>query len=275
MNANASLYNKKLSYQSNAAPYQFLSQPWFVQVPKPVYYPRYRCSIEPLICGEDVFRRIATDIEKALDSVDIITWGFDPGMVLVRGDTAEEGERYGDLLKRISSREKPVKVRLLVWHDDAAAHLQMKNNPGFYGRMFPSIDGIVVDSYYSEKHQAYNAEWYSKICSGEFPNIIFHVREVPSKYLSSALEGESSPHNPKAIVAKMYLSHHQKMLLIDYERPLQAVGYIMGHNSITDFWDTKNTNLETNAVSDFTKSNIQSSEEMPGIEAIILNPTII
>lgn len=239
MNANASLYKKNLSYRSSAAPYQFLSQSWFVQVPEPVYYPRYRCSIEPLICGEEVFRRISIDIEKAQDSVDIITWGFDPGMVLVRGRTAEEGERYGDLLKRISSREKPVKVRLLVWHDDAAAHLQMKNNPGFYGKMFPSIDGMVVGSYYSEKHQAYNAEWYSQICSGKFPNIIFHVREVPSKYLSSALEDESSPHNPKATVAKMYLSHHQKMLLIDYEQPLQAVGYVMGHNSITDFWDTK------------------------------------
>src|SRR5471032_41964 len=29
------------------------------------------------------------------------------------------------------------------------------------------------------------------------------------------------------------------MLLIDYEYPAAAIGYVMGHNSITDFWDTE------------------------------------
>jgi hypothetical protein len=38
---------------------------------------------------------------------------------------------------------------------------------------------------------------------------------------------------------KIYITHHQKMLLIDYETPKLAKGYVMGHNSINDFWDTK------------------------------------
>jgi len=29
------------------------------------------------------------------------------------------------------------------------------------------------------------------------------------------------------------------MILIDYETPAAAIGYVMGHNSITDFWDTE------------------------------------
>lgn len=239
MNSNAGLYHKALSYRSNAAPYQCLAQSWFVHVPQPVYYPRYRCSIEPLICGEDVFRQVAKDVASARNSVDIITWGFDPGMVLVRGATAEDGMRYGDLLKRIATRKKnPVKVRLLVWHDDMASHMLMKNNPGFYGTMFPSIDGL-INAYYSESHQAYNADWYAKVCADEIPNIHLHVRNVPTKFLTQGLEDETAPWNPSANMTKMYISHHQKMLLIDYETPKLAKGYVMGHNSITDFWDTK------------------------------------
>jgi len=239
MNANADLYRQTLSYRKNSAPGQCLSQLWFVQVPKPVYFPRYRCSIEPLICGEEVFGRIAKDLLSARDSVDIITWGFDPGMVLVRGASAEDGTRYGDLLKRIATRKKnPVKVRLLVWHDDAAAHAQMNNNPGYYGIRFPLVDRAFKD-FYSEHHQAYNDEWYKQVCADEIPNIHFHVRNVPTKFIDQCLSEESVPSTIMAWLAKRYPTHHQKMVLIDYELPKLARGYVMGHNSVTDFWDTK------------------------------------
>lgn len=239
MNANADLYNQILSYRKKSAPNQCLSQLWFVRVPKEVYYPRYRCSIEPLICGEEVFGRIAKDLLTARHSVEIITWGFDPGMVLVRGSSAEDGVRYGDLLKRIATRKKnPVKVRLLVWHDDAASHAQMNNNPGYYGIRFPLIDRAFKD-FYSEHHQAYNDEWYRQVCAEEIPNIHFHVRDVPLSCVDQALSDESAPSNIKALIAKRYPTHHQKMLLVDYELPKLAKGYVMGHNSITDFWDTK------------------------------------
>lgn len=239
MNSNADLYKQTLSYRKSSAPNQCLAQSWFVRVPKEVYYPRYRCTIEPLICGEDVFRKIAEDIENACHSVDIITWGFDPGMVLVRGASAEDGVRYGDLLKQIATRKKnPVKVRLLVWHDDAASHAQMNNNPGYYGIRFPLIDRAFKD-FYSEHHQAYNDKWYKQVCSDEIPNIHLHVRDVPLRFVDQALSDESAPSNIMAMLAKRYPTHHQKMLLVDYEVPKLAKGYVMGHNSVTDFWDTK------------------------------------
>lgn len=239
MNANADLYNQILSYRKKSAPNQCLAQSWFVRVPKEVYYPRYRCLIEPLICGQDVFKKIQEDLLSARHSVDIITWGFDPGMVLVRKASAEDGVRYGDLLKRIATRkENPVKVRLLVWHDDAASHAQMNNNPGYYGLRFPLIDRAFTD-FYSEQHQAYNDEWYKQVCANEIPNIHFHVRNVPLKFVDQALSDESAPSNVMALIAKRYPTHHQKMLLVDYEIPKLAKGYVMGHNSITDFWDTK------------------------------------
>ena len=242
MHSNVALYEQTLSYRDNAAPYQCLAQPWFVHVPYPVHPPRYRCFIEPLICGEEVFKKIAQDLEKARHGVDIITWGFDPGMVLVRGKSAEDGMRYGDLLKKISSRApNPVKVRLLVWHDDAVSQTLMKNNPGYYGRRFPNVGGG-EHGYFSESHQAYNAEWYAQVCDNELPNIHFHVREVPIKFLKESLDGEPKPvglaAKGMASVTQMYATHHQKMLLIDYENPVHATGYVMGHNSITDFWDT-------------------------------------
>ena len=140
MNSNAGLYHQELSYSKHSPPYQCLAQPWFVRAPHPVYYPRHGCAIEPLICGETVFKRIAHDLKRAKYSVDIITWGFDPGMVLVRGASGEAGQRYGDLLREIATRkDHPVTVRLLVWHDDVFAQNHANNNPGYYGTRFPSI----------------------------------------------------------------------------------------------------------------------------------------
>lgn len=238
MNSNVDLYKQTLSYRDNDAPYQCLAQPWFVHVPYPVHPPRYRCFIEPLICGEAVFKKIARDLQKATHSVDIITWGFDPGMVLVRGKSAEDGIRYGDLLKKIASRKpNPVKVRLLVWHDSAVTQKLMKNNPGYYGRRFPYI-GCAMGGYFSESHQAYNAEWYAQVCDDAIPNIHFHVRKVPIALLEKSLSGELAPTGFMAQVTQAFATHHQKMLLIDYENPVNAIGYVMGHNSVTDFWDT-------------------------------------
>lgn len=240
MNSNAGLYDQDLSYPENSPPYQCLTQPWFVRVPHPVYYPRYRCSIEPLICGEKVFRRIANDLKRARHSVDIITWGFDPGMILVRGATGEAGQRYGDLLREIATRKKnPVTVRLLVWHDDVFAHYHSNNNPGFYGERFPCIGANKKKGFYSESHQDFNAEWYAQVCANNIPNIHFHVRDVPTRFIDQSLLNESPPSGWMVNVAERYATHHQKMVLIDYEDPARAIGYVMGHNSITDFWDTE------------------------------------
>ncbi|MDB5746384.1 MAG: phospholipase [Massilia sp.] len=239
MNDNADLYLQELYYNETLGPYQCLARPWWVRTRKHgTYPPRHGCTLEPLICGEQVFSRIQEDILKAKHSVDIITWGFDPGMVLIRGGRAEDGMRYGDLLKQIATREEsPVTVRLLLWHDNAASYAVQKNNPGVYGTRVPTIGAYA--GYYNETHDQYNREWFDEIIAGKnVPRITLQTREVSLKFLPLALAGEQYKIGPTGVLGAVYPTHHQKMILIDYETPTRAVGYVMGHNSTTDFWDT-------------------------------------
>ncbi|KGF79718.1 phospholipase [Massilia sp. JS1662] len=169
--------------------------------------------------------------------MDIITWGFDPGMVLIRNGGAEDGMRYGDLLKQIATRkENPVTVRLLVWHDNAASYSIQKNNPGLYGCRIPTIGGYA--GYFGETHDRYNREWFDEILTRKVPTIELHTREVGLELVLPALAGERFKIGAKGVIGAVYPTHHQKMILIDYEIPDRAVGYVMGHNSTTDFWDT-------------------------------------
>ncbi len=239
MEENEGLYTQELCYNQVVGPYECLSLPWWVRTKKhKTYLARHHCQILPLVCGEEVFQRIQVDLLAARRSVDIITWGFDPGMVLVRGGSAEDGMRYGDLLKQIATREEnPVTVRLLLWHDNAASYAIQKNNPGLYGTRVPTIGAYA--GYYGETHDRYNREWFAEIFANKVLNIVLHTREVALKYRDSALAGEKykiSPIDGRA--GSIYPTHHQKMVLIDYETPECAVGYVMGHNSTTDFWDT-------------------------------------
>jgi phosphatidylserine/phosphatidylglycerophosphate/cardiolipin synthase-like enzyme len=239
MNGNTELYKQTLSYDEKVDPCVCLALPWWVRTMHPTYPPRHGGKIEPLICGERVFERIANDLKHARSSVDIITWGFDPGMVLVRGATAEQGQRYGDLLEEIATRQRdPVTVRLLVWHTSVATQWLMKNIPGYYGTRFPAI-GCTENGYYSESHQTYNTNWFSKVRAGKIPNLSFHVRRMVAGIEGPALVDELPLSSAKLKLLSGFLTHHQKMLLIDYERPNSAKGYVMGHNSITDFWDSE------------------------------------
>jgi phosphatidylserine/phosphatidylglycerophosphate/cardiolipin synthase-like enzyme len=239
MEENEGLYTQKLCYNQAVGPYQCLSLPWWVRTSKhKTYLARHHCRIEPLICGEEVFERIQGDLLEARRTVDIITWGFDPGMVLIRGSGAEDGVRYGDLLKQIATRkDNPVTVRLLLWHDNLASYAIQKNNPGLYGNRIPTIGAYA--GYYGETHDRYNREWFAEIIANKVPNIVLHTREVALKFRGPALADEK--YKISAIdgrAGSIYPTHHQKMILIDYETPARAVGYVMGHNSTTDFWDT-------------------------------------
>ena len=74
MDENAGLYTQKLTYNKTMGPYQCLSKPWWIRTGKhAIYPPRHACCLEALVCGEEVFRSIQTDLLAAQHSVDIIT----------------------------------------------------------------------------------------------------------------------------------------------------------------------------------------------------------
>jgi phosphatidylserine/phosphatidylglycerophosphate/cardiolipin synthase-like enzyme len=93
----------------------------------------YNNDIHVFICGQDSFADIASEINRAEQSIDICCWGFDPGMELVRSEnksTWPRGPTYGDLL--IAAGKRFNQVRLLVFYDDLAVWpFNPKNMPGY------------------------------------------------------------------------------------------------------------------------------------------------
>ncbi|MFL9876723.1 phospholipase D-like domain-containing protein [Paraburkholderia megapolitana] len=205
------------------------------------------------ICGEEGFALIAKDLWEAKGSADIICWGFDPGMELDRtGDTWPRGMRYGNLLELIASRDDPVKVRLLVWCDsNAIVYKQANNIPGYtdhsdYYSMSSDYDG--------KDRQDYCVEWWKnnlpggKNLAGKNKNLQVAFREV-TKADALALLAMTGPTLTEQVEDDRGFqeekgfeytgSHHQKPILIDYDydEGSKAIGYVMGLNSVTDYWD--------------------------------------
>src|ERR1700712_5162774 len=75
-----------------------LSMPWFVpsgdtEFGEPVFVARRACEITPLINGENAFGELEKAIRGATQSIDYVTWGFDPSMRFTDG-----GPSIGEVL---------------------------------------------------------------------------------------------------------------------------------------------------------------------------------
>jgi phosphatidylserine/phosphatidylglycerophosphate/cardiolipin synthase-like enzyme len=244
-----------------------LTMPWFVREAK--YPPRAGNLIEPLINGERAFAAVHEAISKAKKSVDIISWGFDPSMRLTRPG----GERLGDLLRRKS--EAPfgtsnVEVRVLIWKN-ALANFGENNIVGDGllgsggttglgsgvgstgsggGSASGSGSGTPEYNDYAGKRsdsaavqgdaeaQKYNRAWFRY----QPPSMEFRTRDFSLSDRTSiigqqvAQRGLSNP--SRTYLMADFASHHQKMILVDYESPADAIGFVMGHNLLRNYWDT-------------------------------------
>jgi phosphatidylserine/phosphatidylglycerophosphate/cardiolipin synthase-like enzyme len=209
-----------------------------------------------MICGEDGFRAIAKDLWEAKETADIICWGFDPAMELDRsGDVWPRGLRYGDLLTLIATRDNPVKVRLLVWYDPDPVVWQGANNiPGYtdHSDYYPN-KWALSSPYDSKDRQDYCVEWWAKNLpggrsrAGQNSNLQVALRSVARNDATALLnmqaptvrEDEDTRGKIEEAGFEMAGSHHQKPILIDYdyEQGSKAIGYVMGLNSVTDYWD--------------------------------------
>jgi phosphatidylserine/phosphatidylglycerophosphate/cardiolipin synthase-like enzyme len=222
-------------------------------------------TLQVFICGEDGFKKIAQDIEKAKGSIDIICWGFDPAMALLRTSCLEKypwvnGEPYGELLKRKATAG--VKVRLLVWYNDTASAKQ-NSLIGYVEPNYTVYPSGVISQTWAEKNpkklkdisvanrrQDYCTLWWREATAGQIANLEVRCRDgIQAKVQASLGDEQDKPSNvggsymgnvdEKSLI-EGYATHHQKPILIDYDFDdgSKAVGYIMGLNSLSDYWDS-------------------------------------
>ena len=231
------------------------------------------------ICGQEGFADIAAEIAKAKKSIDLCCWGFDPGMELVRGNSATwpRGETFGDLL--IAAARRHVRVRLLIWYDRIGSPIA-RTMPGHSHGTSPWKTGgqraddisaraslamlqeavrkkLVLSSAFRGDivrpedipmlaREEYCRSWYAAAFHGLLGRLTIHLRHGNSHAISKSIATETSqPHGlTMGEIEKPGMSylgtHHQKTILIDFshEKGSKAVGYVMGLNSVTDYWDT-------------------------------------
>ncbi|APR35265.1 phospholipase D-like domain-containing protein [Paraburkholderia sp. SOS3] len=213
----------------------------------------YGNTLDFLICGEEGFRSIAKDLKEAKASADIICWGFDPGMELERDmDTSKlsgggwpRGLTYGALLEQLAGRG--VRVRLLIWSNRIGSLVQ-KNMPGYSD----APRGPFASNYVNiDTRQKYCIDWWLRNLpfggGPANPNLQIMLRDVSKSDASRGLDGEEDrPSGTESALMEWFGTHHQKPVLIDYEYDggSQAVGYVMGLNSVTDFWDRLDHEVE-------------------------------
>jgi hypothetical protein len=188
--------------------------------------------------------------------VEIICWGFDPAMELERtGNTWPRGPTWGDLLRDVAAGKynngKPVQVRVLCWRDGLVSALA-RNTPGYGMFQAEQVKRIRHHERLSGKpHEAgmtpqerrdyFNALWFFDATHGTHSHLSFKVRACDSDKVRESLSKESKKIFPRmeAISFMEASTAHQKTILIDYDHAhgKHAVGYVMGLNSVTDYWD--------------------------------------
>jgi phosphatidylserine/phosphatidylglycerophosphate/cardiolipin synthase-like enzyme len=228
--------------------------------------------LDVLVCGQKSFAKIAADIESARTSIDIVAWGFDPAMELVRGDkggawprggasSTDTSTTYGALLR--AAAQRGVKVRLLVWYSGALAALAGTNMPGYKSSKSSSDDtyarGALTplgapsdtrrDRSPQAQREAFNIDWYNNVVAGKIQGLSLRTRgghhaDVVASLQAQAPQGAqgTSPRTTaESLALELAATHHQKTIVIDYgsnDADARPLAYVMGLNSVTDYWDT-------------------------------------
>lgn len=199
----------------------------------------YGNTIDFLVCGQEGFQDIAARLSGAKESVEIICWGFDPAMELVRtGHEWPRGLTYGDQLEQLAKRG--VKVRLLVWYNGVAS-VKQDNMPGYTD----ARTGPLSSPYEGSERQKYCIDWWNRYLpygsgTSRHPSLQVVLRDMSLADARAGLADEQDrPAGLEIPTLEGFGTHHQKPVLLDYayDGGSKAVGYVMGLNSVTDFWD--------------------------------------
>lgn len=228
-----------------------ITPPWFVQGSE--YHP-LPATYYPLINGEEAFGAVHHAIENARKSVDIICWGFQPSMYFVRDGKAP---CIGQLLIDIAEK-RGVEVRILAWEMpfNTAGFGDEANLPGKFLPIVRNRAGQTstdtqfdFDCWWFKTSARFNT--MKEMVRGKettleklypFPHFVsrgFNTRdraEIAYQAKFKALDKNLS--NSTIATMAGTVTHHQKTVLVDYELPERAVGFVMGHNMLDEYWDT-------------------------------------
>lgn len=229
-------------------------------------------SMKTLVNGETAFDMLYEKILHAKSSVDIIIWGFQPSMFFRRksykdpntGQTTEP-MCIGDLLIK-KALEDNVQVKILVWSMWLGVQTFMEANMGNISGTYKDHVGCGV----TEEQMWYDDWWYKVVmrqvspqelltfCQTKPHNMNLFGTEIGEPYdrlfrfcksgnlnlqvkkRSVAMSGraENAGGFIRGMVFLVSASHHQKTVLIDYEQPDKAVGFVLEHNMLDNYWDT-------------------------------------
>ncbi|NIE68007.1 phospholipase D-like domain-containing protein [Burkholderia sp. Ax-1719] len=250
-----------------------LTSPWFVQgteyLPAPATY-------LPLVNGEAAFGAVFDAIRNAEHSIDILCWGFQPSMYFRRGGDASGAPSIGELLEYKGLERPDIKIRLLVWSDalhvSSFSEDMMPGNHGLFGLAGAAADGRTraqreFDILWYKRASLTNV---TRVSAGTkanpFPaaralvtvglnalpgaptplkNIEFATRdfdlreraEIAWRTWMGGPDGDRALRDLNTAAMTAEPSHHQKMVLVDYEAPEKAIGFVMGHNTLDEYWD--------------------------------------
>jgi phosphatidylserine/phosphatidylglycerophosphate/cardiolipin synthase-like enzyme len=216
--------------------------PWYVQHTE---YPPAMATYDPLINGEETFRAVHEAISNARETVDIICWGFQPSMYFIRDGKAPS---IGELLK--VKAKQGIKVRILGWElpFNSAGAGGEANLPG-KGTLRIS-DRALQSS--TQAQYDYDRQWFAECAVADhkatergasgLPLFVsrgfdFNERaEIEHQVRRARLDPQVSSATRFTLAATA--THHQKTVLVDFALPDQAVGFVMGHNMLDEYWDT-------------------------------------
>lgn len=245
-----------------------ITLPWFVQHTE--YRPK-GANYTPLVNGEAAFGALYDAIDKATKTIDYICWGFQPSMYFRRDG---KSLRIGDLL--IRKAKAGVKVRILCWLDklhlaqigepsmplyDATRplsqnedHDQRAYDWSWYHRARMAASGPAERARRASVQQI-GAQLGVNGASSPRPSLVAEpLRDIgielvtrdfslddreEIRYRENLLRksGNGPSWSAANIAYTTEPSHHQKTVLIDYEKPEDAIGFVMGHNTLDAYWD--------------------------------------
>ncbi|MCV6588818.1 MAG: hypothetical protein OIF57_07310 [Marinobacterium sp.] len=124
---------------------------------------------------------------------------------------------------------------------------------GSYGSKITGSGGTAHEA----DDDVYTRNWFYHVQNNQYPTLEFRTRDFdrqPSALFGGglanalhhrlrifnrlALNRHDNESIRKILALSLFPSHHQKMVLTDYERKEQARGLVMGHNLHRNYWDT-------------------------------------